>query len=163
MDITFTWEAGEPPLDMGTVTVSYDPVDDGTDDIPRYVSGPTSDVIEINDCTTTLLFPYVTNQYGFDTGLVITNASEESGSCTIGYSSSDGFDAPDDMTPPDIEGGEQWINLVSMIAPEFQGYATANCEFRDAHGFAFITNGTATLAQGYLAVCTRLRLGRPIA
>ena len=26
VDITFTWEAGEPPLDMGTVTVSYDPV-----------------------------------------------------------------------------------------------------------------------------------------
>ena len=26
VEITFTWEAGEPPLDMGTVTVSYDPV-----------------------------------------------------------------------------------------------------------------------------------------
>ena len=23
VEITFTWEAGEPPLDMGTVTVSY--------------------------------------------------------------------------------------------------------------------------------------------
>ena len=83
MEITFTWEAGEPPLDMGTVTVSYDPVDDGDGDIPRFASGPTNDVITIEDCTTTLLFPYVTNQGGFDTGLAITNASEGSGSCTI--------------------------------------------------------------------------------
>ena len=76
VEITFTWEAGDmPPLDMGTVTVSYSPVDDGTGDIPRYVSGPTNDVIEIDDCTTTLLFPYVTNMYGFNTGLAITNAS----------------------------------------------------------------------------------------
>ena len=154
VEITFTWAAGEPPLDMGTITVSYDPVSTDTSNIPRYVSGPTNDVIEINDCTTTLLFPYVTNTYSYDTGLVITNASDGSGSCTIGYSSSDGFDAPDDMRPPDIEGGEQWIGLLSTIAAGFQGYITANCEFRDAHGFAFITNGEATLAQGYLAVCT---------
>ena len=155
VEITFTWEAGEPPLDMGTVTVSYHPVDDGTDDIPRYVSGPTNDVIEIDDCTTTLLFPFVTNKHGFNTGLVITNASEGAGSCTIEYS---GSDAPDDMTSQPIAGGEQWINLVSMIAPEFQGFVTASCEFRDAHGFAFITGGGTppNLAQGYLAVCTKV-------
>ena len=62
MEITFTWEAGEPPLDMGTVTVSYDPVSNDAKDIPRYASGPTNDVITIEDCTTTLLFPFVTNQ-----------------------------------------------------------------------------------------------------
>ena len=90
--------------------------------------------------------------HSYDTGLVITNASEGSGSCTIGYS---GPDAPDDMmTPESVAGGEQWIGLLSNIAPGFQGYMTASCEFRDAHGFAFITNGDATLAQGYLAVCT---------
>ena len=61
------------------------------------------------------------------------------------------------MTPEDIAGGEQWIGLLSTIAPGFQGYITASCEFRNAHGFAFITGGgaeTPTLAQGYLAVCT---------
>ena len=152
VEITFTWKAGEPPLDMGTVTVSYDPVSNDEDDIPRYVSGPTNDVLEIEDCTTTLLFPYVTNMYLYDTGLVITNASEGSGSCTIGYS---GPDAPDDMmTRMPVAGGAQWISLLSSIAPEFQGYITATCEFRNAHGFAFITDGAATLAQGYLAVCT---------
>ena len=152
VDITFTWKAGEPPLDMGTVTVSYDPVSNETKDIPRYVSGPTKDVIEINDCTTTLLFPFVTNQLGFNTGLVLTNASKEAGSCTIGYS---GPDAPDDMmTPEPVAGGAQWVDLLSMIAPGFQGYITASCEFRNAHGFAFITDAEADLAQGYLAVCT---------
>ena len=152
VEITFSWEAGAPPLDMGTVTVSFYPVDDGTGDIPRYVSGPTNDVITIEDCTTTLLFPYVTNMYGFNTGLVITNASDGKGSCTIGYS---GPDAPDDMmTPEQVAGGAQWVDLLSNIAPKFQGYITASCEFRDAYGFAFITDADADLAQGYLAVCT---------
>ena len=152
VEITFTWDAGEPPLDMGTVTVSYDPVSNDEDDIPRYVSGPTNDVIEINDCTTTLLFPYVTNQQGYNTGLAITNASDGKGYCTIGYS---GPDAPDDMmTPKPVEGGGQWVALLSNIAPEFQGYITASCEFRDAYGFAFITDAGPSLAQGYLAVCT---------
>ena len=50
--------------------------------------------------------------------------------------------------------GTQWIDLLSAIAPGFQGYITASCEFREAHGFAFITDGAADLAQGYLAVCT---------
>ena len=117
-------------------------------------------MIEIEDCTTTLLFPFVTNQKGFNTGLVLTNASEGSGSCTIKYSGSvvmEGVSsvAPDDLTSPKpILGGAQWVVLLSNIAPEFQGYVTATCEFRNAHGFAFITDADADLAQGYLAVCT---------
>ena len=109
-------------------------------------------MITIEDCTTTLLFPFVTNQAGFNTGLAITNASEGSGSCTIDYS---GPDAPEDMmTPEDLAGEEQWVGLLSTMAAGFQGYITASCEFRNAYGFAFITDAEATLAQGYLAVCT---------
>ena len=62
LEITFTWEAGEAALNTGTVTVSYHPVTDDRTKMTRYASGPTNDVIEITDCTTTLLFPYVTNQ-----------------------------------------------------------------------------------------------------
>ena len=154
LTITFTWKAGEAALNAGSVTVSYHPVSDDVTKRPRFASGPTNDVIEIEDCTTTLLFPFVTNTLGFNTGLAITNASEGSGSCTIEYS---GPDAPEDMmTPEDIAGGEQWVGLLSDIAAEFQGYITATCAFREAHGFAFITGGgpTPNLAQGYLAVCT---------
>ena len=152
--ITFTWKAGEAALGIGTVTVSYHPVTDDVTKRPRFASGPTNDVIEIEDCTTTLLFPFVTNQLGFNTGLAITNASDGKGSCTIEYSS--GPDAPDDadLMPGPIAGGGQWVALLSNIAPEFQGYITATCEFRNAHGFAFITGAGDTLAQGYLAVCT---------
>ena len=155
LEITFTWEAGEAALNTGTVTVSYHPVTDDLTKMMRYASGPTNDVIEIEDCITTLLFPYVTNQQGYDTGLVITNASEGKGVCTIEYSGalSDGSDAPDDrMTAEPIEGGGQWVKLLSYIAAEFQGFLTVSCEFRGAHGFAFITDGDATLAQGYLAM-----------
>ena len=92
---------------------------------------------------------------GYDTGLAITNASDGKGYCTIQYSGSD--DAPDDMmTPEQVAGGGQWIATLSTIAPEFQGYITATCEFRDAYGFAFITDSEPSLAQGYLAVCTRI-------
>ena len=75
----------------------------------------------------------------------------ERGYCTIEYS---GPDAPDDlMTPEQVAGGAQWVDLLSNIAAEFQGYITATCEFRNAYGFAFITDSkTPTLAQGYLAV-----------
>ena len=153
VEITFTWEAGEPTLDMGSVTVSYYPVSDDTKR-PRFASGPTNDVITIEDCTTTLLFPFVTNKAGFNTGLAITNASEGSGSCTIGYS---GSAAPADLMSEPIVAGAQWVDELSNIAPAFQGYITATCEFRDAHGFAFISDGfggVSTQAQGYLAVCT---------
>ena len=61
LEITFTWEAGEAALNAGTVTVSYHPVTDDVTKSPRFASGPTNDVIEIEDCTTTLLFPFVTN------------------------------------------------------------------------------------------------------
>ena len=152
LTITFTWEAGEATLNTGSVTVSYHPVTDDVTKRPRFVSGPTNDVIEIEDCTTTLLFPFVTNQEGFNTGLVITNTSDGKGYCTIEYS---GDDAPDDMmTPEPVAGGAQWINLLSNIAAGFQGFVTASCEFRDAYGFAFITDADLNLAQGYLAVCT---------
>ena len=152
LTITFTWKAGEPALNAGSVTVSYHPVTDDASKMPRFASGPTNDLIEISDCTTTLLFPFVTNQAGFNTGLVITNASDGKGYCTIEYS---GPGAPDDlMTPKQVAGGAQWVDLLSNIAAEFQGYITATCEFRNAYGFAFITDSKNTLAQGYLAVCT---------
>ena len=115
-------------------------------------------MIEIEDCTTTLLFPFVTTKHGFDTGLVLTNASEGSGSCTIGYSSSDGSDAPADMmTPEDLSRvGNSGSVFCQRLPPDSRAIVTASCEFRDAHGFAFITGGgpPATVAQGYLAVCT---------
>ena len=165
LDVMFEWESeGDmPALGAAYVTVSFHPLSNELGDtfndgakLPRFVeSDDPVMVLEINDCTTTLLFPYVVNVMGFDTGLVITNTSKEAGSCTIKYS---GSDAPDESsTTGSVEGGDQWITGLSAIAPEFQGYITATCGFRDAYGFAFVSNGypggPSTLAQGYLAVC----------
>ena len=110
-------------------------------------------VISVTPCETTLLFPYVTNRMGFDTGLVITNTSEQDGTCTNVYSGSVGGESSDDLTPDpvSVKSGEQWVALLSGIAMEFQGYITATCEFQGGHGFAFLTNNT--VAQGYLATC----------
>ena len=157
LPVDFKWTAGNV-IDMGEVDVSLHPVstrgdanfDDENVPTPRFVeSGNPQTVISVSPCRTTLLFPYVTTKAGFDTGLVVTNASEQDGTCAIEYS---GSDAPGDLTPDDpVKSGEQWIKLLSGIAPGFQGYITATCEFQGGHGFAFITDGD--VAQGYLAVC----------
>ena len=151
LEITFTWEAGEAALNTGTVTVSYHPVTDDVSKRMRFASGPTNDAITIEDCTTTLLFPFVTNQAGFDTGVAISNTSEGSGSCTISFHGPGTFD---DYDAPKLDGEGHMTFELATKAPGFQGYITASCAFRDAYGFAFITDGDHNLAQGYLAVCT---------
>ena len=58
--------------------------------MPRFVASNDPDmVVEIDDCITTLLFPFVTNRFGFDTGIAITNTSKGAGSCAINFSGLD--------------------------------------------------------------------------
>ena len=46
---------------------------------PRFLdtSGSPKNIVTIIRCTTTLLFPFVTNQAGFDTGIAISNTSDD--------------------------------------------------------------------------------------
>ena len=169
LPVTFVWKSGgDMPVAMGggEVDVSFHPVSSAGgvsfDDskMPRFVvSNDPLMVVEIDDCITTLLFPFVTNRFGFDTGIAITNTSKGAGSCAISFS------GLDPTTSNAISAGEQLIWSLSsgnngenvVPAPGFQGYITATCGFQDAYGFAFITDGFGgekTLAQGYLAVCT---------
>ena len=148
LPVTFAWKSGgDMPVVIGGgyVDVSFHPVSSAGgvsfDDskMPRFVeSNDPVMVVEIDDCITTLLFPFVTNKAEFNTGMVISNTSEETGSCTIEYS---GAKAPDDLMTAPVEGGEQWIAILSEIALGYQGYITATCGFRDAFGFAFLANG----------------------
>ena len=155
VEITFTWGAGAPPIGSGSVTVSYHPVTDDMDKRPRFVAGPTNMVVTINNCATTLLFPYVLHQTGFDTGIAISNTSSESGSCAINYHGAGG---PDPHESRLIAGGGQLIFTLSSTVDTtgFQGYLVAVCDFRKAYGFAIILDGfgeiDSTLALGYLAV-----------
>ena len=163
LEITFTWEAGEPALNTGSVTVSYHPVTDDVSKMTAFCQRPHQRCDHDRRLHHDAAVPVRDQpEQGFNTGLAITNASEGSGSCTIEYS---GPDAPDDMmTPEDLAGEEQWVGLLSNMAPGFQGYITASCEFRDAHGFAFITGrGETPPGAGLSRGVHELRLGRPIA
>ena len=181
--VWFDWtpdtENDLPALGTGQLAVTFAPLStvfnaaDG-EPVPRFIDtgGDPTNVITIVKCTTQILFPFVTNRAGFDTGLVVANTSEDwlgtqpqDGTCTIHYhgtTAGDGASPPDD-TSKVILAGEQLIWLLSSgnpayevdPTPEFQGYVIVVCEFQFAHGYAFITDGfgsVPTLAQGYLAL-----------
>ena len=126
---------------------------------PRFVQ--TSSALNgflINSCATNLLFPFVTNVAGFDTGLAIASTSTDpfgttaqSGVCTLNFY---GSNAPAAFTTPNIASGTVYTTLASSIAAGFQGYMIAVCKFQFAHGFGFVTDGFGGpgrgLSQGYL-------------
>jgi len=181
--MTLSWTADTandlPAVGSGQVSASFAPLSTVTtasasEPEPRFIDtgGDPDNIVSIIRCTTTLLFPFVTNQAGFDTGMAISNTSEDwlgtdpqTGSCDVHYhgSTTGGGAAPAPQTSTVIAGGEQLIFTLSggnplqgiAGAPEFQGYVIAVCEFQYGHGFAFITDGFGgipALAQGYLAL-----------
>jgi hypothetical protein len=138
--------------------------------VPRFAGDATAarNIFTVTICRTILLYPYITNQAGFDTGLTVANTSldsytigskatgAQSGSCTLTYY---GGTTAAPTTPPaasntgNIAGGTVYANLLSLLAPNFQGYMFAVCNFQYAHGFAFISDvGAQKLAMGYLAI-----------
>ena len=148
-----------------TVAVSYAPV--GSTQIPNFVVGASTTSIAgsvFNTCTTSLLFPFVTNQLGFDTGLAIANtstdpfgssngATNQAGTCSLNFYGS-GAPSPANVTTLNVPTGTVYTQVLSGVAAGFQGYLIAQCNFQFAHGFAFITNGVGVnggLSQGYLA------------
>jgi len=62
-----------------TATVSFAPIG-ASSNVPNFVSGSSTATVNgptFSACSTTLLFPFVTNQLGFDTGVAIANASSD--------------------------------------------------------------------------------------
>jgi hypothetical protein len=125
----------------------------------------------INLCNTTLLFPFITNQLGFDTGIVLSNtstdniatggksaATPQSGTCTLSFY---GSGAPSPATgvadPLGVASATNPVHAftASAVAPGFQGYVIASCPFQYAHGYAFITYNLTQnngVAEGYVAL-----------
>jgi len=107
-------------------------------------------------CTTDLLYPYVVNVNGFDTGLAISNTTSDpfgtapqQGTCDLHFYGSSGPSA--DFITPTIPTGTVYPALASTLAPGFSGYIIAVCNFQFAHGFAFVSDvGARNLAMGYL-------------
>ena len=160
LEITFTWEAGEPTLSTGSVTVSYHPVTDDLTKMTRYASGPTNDVITIEDCTTTLLFPFVTNQLGYNTGLAISNTSEGSGSCTISFH---GPDAPDDYDAPKLDGEGHMTFELSVKGTRIPGLYHCKLCISGCVRLCLHHRRRAQTGAGLSRGVHELRLGRPIA
>jgi hypothetical protein len=170
-----------PPPGTSTVNLSYAPTPpiftaaagaaaSSSLTIPRFITDASAarNILVIQICRTILLYPYVTNQAGFDTGLEIANTSQDpfttgsnttaaqAGSCRLTWY---GGTTAAPTTPPgpsdtgSIAGGAIWVNTAQALVPNFQGYMIAVCNFQYAHGFAFISDlGARNLAMGYLAV-----------
>jgi len=157
-----------------TVTLSYAPTPSGgaftsttgaaasaSLTIPRFSDSLdiTKTVASFTLCTTPMLFPYVINVNGFDTGLAIANTTTDpfgttaqQGTCSLYFY---GSSAPttNPFVTPIIATGTDYANLASTLAPGFSGYMIANCNFQYAHGFAFVSDvGARNLAMGYLAL-----------
>jgi hypothetical protein len=137
---------------------------------PRFVDDSTNvSTFTIAPCRTNLLFPFVTNQAGFDTGIVISNTSSDPfgtvpqrGVCKLNYygGTAGGGAAPGVQTSGVVTEGQQLVltvsnggNLGITATPGFQGYIIAQCDFQYAHGFAFISDlGSSRVAEGFLAI-----------
>jgi hypothetical protein len=166
--------ANSPAPGSFTVTLSFAPTPSGgaftsttgsaassSLTIPRFSDSLdiTKTVATINLCTTPMLFPYVINVNGFDTGIAIANTTTDpfgtaaqAGTCSLYFY---GSTAPttNPVVTPIVATGTDYTSLASTLAPGFAGYMIANCNFQFAHGFAFISDvGARNLAMGYLAL-----------
>ena len=123
----------------------------------------------INVCSCNLLFPFVTNQAGFDTGVAIANTSldpfgtsTQAGIVTLNYygGTTGGGAAPAAQKSTSVAAGSELVFTLSnggglgvAATPGFQGYMIAVANFQYCHGFAFISDlGAQSLAEGYLAI-----------
>jgi len=135
--------------------------------IPRFADTSTArTLLTIQLCQTLLLYPFVTHQNGFDTGISIANTTTDpigtapqQGICRLTWYDGTGKFPPTGINGTDltkeaaVASGTVAVNLASNLAPGFQGYMFAQCNFQLAHGFAFISDlGARNLAMGYLAL-----------
>jgi hypothetical protein len=160
-----------PTPSQGAFTASAGAVAQGAGfTIPRFIDTSTaSNVATVSICTTSLLFPFVTNTNGFDTGIAISNTSldpfgtaAQGGTCNLNWYGNATASSNPAATPlggggvastTPIPAGTVQTVLLSTTVPNFQGYMIAVCNFQFAHGFAFVSDlGSQKLAMGYLAL-----------
>jgi len=164
-----------PAPGQSTVTVNFAPLSavstaSTSAPIPRFAQPhPAANAFIIELCTCNLLFPFVTNQAGFDTGIALANTSldtfgtsAQQGTVKLTYfgSTAGGGSAPPPFTTQTVPAGAELIfNLSSggnfgvPATPGFEGYIIATANFQYCHAFVFISDvGAQKLAEGYLAI-----------
>jgi len=129
-------------------------------------------------CQTILLFPYVTDFTGFDTGIAISNTSLDTGSgipvganaqpgtCNVTFYGGGAIASTLGTngvytSPAVIAPGETWGFSMSSIDPGYgstptygtTGYAIALCNFQYAHGASYVSDtGIRNFLATYLAL-----------
>jgi hypothetical protein len=178
-----------------TVQVGYAPAaaplgPAGPSSIPTFaLPAPPLNGSVIANCQTTLLFPYVTNETGYETGIAISNTTTDNlgnflsptgsfatptpGTCTLNFYGNQ--KQPAQVTVPKTGNLGAWSATIAgqapvfaeilsdLIAPatQFTGYAIANCNFLDAHGFAFLLDVTGSAGPYIATVIPRLTTAGP--
>jgi hypothetical protein len=166
---------GLPALGQATVNISFAPIStvqtaSSSAPIPRFCdTSVPRNFFAINPCTCNLLFPFVTNQAGFDTGIALANTSldpfgtsTQQGPVTLNYygNTTGGGAAPPAQKTQVVTAGTELIftlynggNYGVTATPGFQGYIITVANFQYCHAFAFISDaGAQRLAEGYLAI-----------
>jgi hypothetical protein len=164
-----------PAIGQSTVAINFAPLSStptasSSAPIPRFCqTRPASNIFSIATCSCNLLFPFVTNQAGFDTGIAIANTTQDpfgtsaqQGTVLLNYygGTTGGGAAPAAQTSQTVPAGTELVwtlsnggNLGIAATPGFQGYIIATANFQYCHGFAFISDlGAQKLAEGYLAI-----------
>jgi hypothetical protein len=144
LPVYFSWAGGAVTTNADAmVYVGFYPT--GGANIPRFVGdGEADGVLTIEDCVTELTFPFVSSASGYDTGIVVSNTKDASGSCTATYSGSE-----DTESSPVVEGNSHWIFLVSTHMQDYTGRLEVECDFGGIDGYAQINDHMGN-ANGYL-------------
>jgi hypothetical protein len=186
VSVTYTGTATLAPATSGSVSANYAPQSSNpgatAGPIPRFSSAPSvvTGLYGVAPCSTTLLFPYITTQPGWNVGIAVANTgmdpfghTGQGGTCAFNFygpgapaaavtfgagmspDGTTGVNAFGDTT--NIAPGTTSADVVSDAAGfsgVFRGYAIAVCNFQFAHGYAFVigTNSKSTFAHGYLAL-----------
>jgi hypothetical protein len=158
-------------ISSGFAPLSNIGVADATAPIPRFAPGQTPlNTYIINKCSCNILFPFVTNQQGFDTGVAIANTTvdpfgttPQAGLVTLNYYSG-GTPPPAQTTTSTVPGGQELLFTLSgggnfgiAAVPGFQGYIIATAQFQFCHAFAYISAQGALptapgASEGYLGI-----------
>ncbi len=142
---------------------------------PRFVPGtPARNSFIVIKCSCNILFPFVTNQQGYDTGIAIANTTvdpfgltPQTGAVTLNYygSGPGGSAAPAAQTSQAVPGGGILLFTLSgggnfgvdNRAAGFQGYLIAQAQFQYCHALAYLTAlgasaSTASQSEAYLGI-----------
>ena len=141
--------------------------------VPRFVPGTAFDFINIQKCACNILFPFVSNQQGYDTGIAFANTSLDPGG-TYGFGFAQpqagtvefwyygdmtgGAAVPGPQTSTAVQPGHVLGYVLSSGSSQYgldargaglQGYIIAQAQFQYCHAYAFISaQGAGPTAPG---------------